>query len=476
MKKYNLFYMARLAALFLLLTGALISGWGQSVDSLKATLSTAKDDTLKVETLLQISALLYGSTDPNAAIPYAEQAKELSSKLNYPRGVAYAYKYIGLVHYQQSRNVEAMDNWNKSLEVFESINDKAGIANMLGNIGVIYKDQGNDAKALEYFFGCLKGSEEAGDQLRYTIALNNIGSVYQHKKATYDKALEYYLKALPASIKLKDSPLTGVITANLGEIYLDRGNSDSALYYFEKLKQIYHGTADIPYALYNIGKAFTQRKEYALALQYQQQAYDSAVALNSEQYQLYILKGIADVYANTNQHRKALDYYLKGEALSKKLNSTYDLKNNYEGVAASYAKLSDYGKAYKYQQLLIGIKDTIYTKEADLKLANYEFNFEIEKKEGQIGLLEKDKDLQAANIKRQKIAKNAFIGGFTLILVIAFIIYRNYRAKVRTSKILDKQKNEIENLLLNILPAEVAHELQLTGQSTPRHYENVSVM
>ncbi|HEU4858521.1 MAG TPA: adenylate/guanylate cyclase domain-containing protein [Chitinophagaceae bacterium] len=38
------------------------------------------------------------------------------------------------------------------------------------------------------------------------------------------------------------------------------------------------------------------------------------------------------------------------------------------------------------------------------------------------------------------------------------------------------KKNEIENLLLNILPNEVAHELKTTGRSTPRQYESVSVM
>ena len=56
------------------------------------------------------------------------------------------------------------------------------------------------------------------------------------------------------------------------------------------------------------------------------------------------------------------------------------------------------------------------------------------------------------------------------------IIYRNYRQKLRTNKILDKQKAEIEGLLLNILPAEVAHELQEKGVADPRYYDKVSVL
>ncbi|MBK8143196.1 MAG: hypothetical protein IPK57_20965 [Chitinophagaceae bacterium] len=63
-----------------------------------------------------------------------------------------------------------------------------------------------------------------------------------------------------------------------------------------------------------------------------------------------------------------------------------------------------------------------------------------------------------------------------LVLLIALLIFRNYRIKVRTHKILDRQKGEIESLLLNILPSEVANELQVYGHAIPRNYEFVSVM
>ncbi|MEJ7682029.1 MAG: adenylate/guanylate cyclase domain-containing protein [Segetibacter sp.] len=63
-----------------------------------------------------------------------------------------------------------------------------------------------------------------------------------------------------------------------------------------------------------------------------------------------------------------------------------------------------------------------------------------------------------------------------LILIIAFIIYRNYLNKAKTNKILDKQKTEIEHLLLNILPAEIAAELKTNGFAKSRHLSNVSVL
>ncbi|MCW3119075.1 MAG: family 3 adenylate cyclase [Chitinophagaceae bacterium] len=444
------------------------AGQSVSVDSLKAMLAASRNDTVKVNLLLQIGAI-YRNTDPQLAIPYTLQAKELSSQLNYEDGLARSYKYTGLAYYQQSMYIEAMDNYNHSLQVFKKMNNKVGISNIQNNIGVIYKEQGLDSKALEFFFNSLKNAEETGDVLRITTALNNIGSVYQHKMATYNKALEYYLRALPVSRQLGDNDLIGATLGNIGEIYLQRKNSDSALYYFKKQQQAYQSTADISYALNNIGKVYDQKKDYTTALEYHQQAYDSAVAMNSILYMAQSLQGLANTYDSIGNYEKALESYSKAEHLAKDIKSSYDLKDIYNSLSFTYSRLSDYKNAYKYQNLLVDIKDSIYNKEGDLKLSSYEFNFEIQKKQGLI-------DLQEVSIARQKLARNAFIIGFSLILVIALILYRNYRNKIKVNKILDTQKAQIEGLLLNILPAEVSKELQQKGEATPRFYESVSVL
>lgn len=460
-----------------LLAYALCTGQSVSVDSLKALLSTSNDDTSKVKLLLRIG-MIYRNTEPKLAIPFTEKAKELSAHLGYDDGLALAYKYTGLAYYDQGRFIEAMDNYNQALQLFLKKNDKVGISNIQNNIGVIYKEQGLDSKAQEFFFNSLENAEEAGDVLRITTALNNIGSVYDHKAATYDRALEYYLKALPVSKQLGENDLVGATLGNIGEVYLKKTSKDkdsirlfrdSALYYFQQQQKAYASTADISYALNNLGKVYNKQEKFAEALKYHQQAYDSAVATNSTLYIAQSLEGLGNTYDGTGNFRKALEVRKKAERLAKELNSSYDLKDIYAGLAFNYAKLGDYGSAYKYQDLLINLKDNIYNKEADLKLSKYEFNFELQKKQGQI-------DLQNVSLERQKLARNAFIVGFALILVIAVILYRNYRNKLKINRILDLQKAQIETLLSNILPTEVSRELQATGEATPRFYESVSVL
>ncbi|MES1214113.1 MAG: adenylate/guanylate cyclase domain-containing protein [Bacteroidota bacterium] len=460
--------------LMLALSGNVVA---QNIDSLKSNLTLAKDDSARVDILLQISNYFL-STEPKEAVPYATEAIELATKINYQTGLAKSLKSIGIAYYQQSQYKEAIENWNRALEAFKKLNDKVGISNIQSNIGAVYKDQGLDTKALEFFFNSLANAEEAGNVLRITTALNNIGSVYQHKKATYDKALEYYKRALPISQKLDNAGLIGAGLGNIGEIYLERikndsiqqrSDNDSALYFFKKQEEVYRGTTDISYALNFIGKVYDQRKDYNTALSYHQQAYDSAVAMNSTLYMVQSLQGMANSYDSLGKYKLALESNSKAEKLAKEINSSYDLKDIYHSLSFTHSKLFDYKKAFDYQNLLIDIKDSIYNKEGDMKVASYEFNFEIQKKQSLI-------DLQEVSIARQKLARNAFIAGFAMILIIVIILYRNYRNKIKINKILDTQKAQIEGLLLNILPAEVSKELQQTGQATPRFYESVSVL
>lgn len=434
-----------------------------------------KADTATVNALLQQSKDLT-KTDPDKAISIAVQAKELAEKIEFRQGQAYALKSIGQIYKKQAKYLEALDYYRQSIKMFEEIKDNVGVSNLYNNIGNVYYDQSDDVKALENYLQSLKFAELSGDNLRMLSALNNIGGVYTNKEATYDKALEYYLKALPICEKIGKKEELGAIYANIGFIYAEKKDTDKAMIYFNKALQTY-GNSEGSLNVYNyIGKLYTSENKFDLALK----NHSEALAL-SENFQdkISIVKsliGLGNVYEKKGDYKNAIAYYKKAEAPAQEIGASIELKQLYEKMSASYAKTADYGNAFKYQSLYSNIKDTIYNTESDKKLSSLQFDFDLQKKQNEITLLTKDKDLQAISIKRQKLAKNAFMVGLLLAFVIALLIYRSYRNKVKTHKILDRQKGEIEGLLLNILPKEVARELQVTGKATPRQYDRVSVM
>ena len=447
-----------------------LSGMGQQqgVDSLKQALQFAGQDSQRVQLLLELSKA-YFSDAPDEAINYAEQCSKLSASLNHGRGLAQSLKNIGIAYYNKGEYVTTLEYWNKSLRAFDSIGEKAGVANILSNLGAVYFNQGDDASALDYYLRSLKIAEELSDTLRIVTCCSNIGAVYLNKKNTHDKAREFFLRALPLSEKIGDNDAIGNSSVNLGEIYLDENKLDSALLYFEKAVRAFQDSENLPYALINTGKVYRKQGNYSRALLLQQQAFSYASLLDSKNDMAISLIALAQTYTEKGETRLALEKYMEAEVLSKEIGAKYQLKDAYEGLALTYAKLRMFDKAYSYQQMLIGIKDTLFNLDIEKKLGTLQFTFDIEKKENEISLLTKDKEIKEQQLRRQKLVRNSFIGGFTVVLLFAGVFF-SQRNRIA------KEKKRSDELLLNILPEETAEELKATGTAKARSFDSVTVM
>lgn len=465
-----------IVVLLLCISNSFLYSQQNHIDSLLKLISIAKEDSNKVDALIALSKE-YRGNNPVDAIKYANEAKVLAEKINYPKGRGYAYKGLGLVYVIQGKYIETIENYEIALGIFDSLGYKEGVANILSNEGTVYYNQADDAKALELYLKALNVAEQTTDSVRIATLLLNIGAVYSKKTITYSKALDYYLKALNIGRPLGDMGIIGTANANIGEIYFFRNDDSLALLYFKESLKNYVGTENVPYALNYIGKVYQNRKDFATAIQYHQQALSIAKSLDATLDIAQSFLGLGDTYLKSGDATTANNYYKEAEAIAIKISNANDeLKFAYAGLALSFAEQADYRNAFKYETLLTGIKDSLYNIDTDKKLSGLQFNFDIQKKQAQVDLLTKDMVVQDLNLKRQKVAKNILIAGLAIAFIIAMIIYKNYRDKLRVNKLLDKQNAEIEGLLLNILPKEVAHELQKTGNATPQYYERATVM
>ncbi|MCK5370244.1 MAG: tetratricopeptide repeat protein [Cyclobacteriaceae bacterium] len=464
---------------FLLLGLLLISNLSFSQDpqrdSLLNVLSLAKEDTLKVNVLNALSTLL-NRTDPTEAITYGSEARDLAEKLEYKPGLALALKNIGLGYYFLANYVEALIQWENSLSMFESLQDDVMTANLMGNLALIYSTQGDDAKAIDYLLRSLKIAEDLGDSLRIATVLLNIGVIYSTKPVSRDKAIEYWWRALNLSEAIDYQDGIGMVSFNIGETYFQKGNYDSALYYFDKSSIAYENTIVKVASLNYIGSVYAEKEDFQTAIEYQTQALNLAESFDTKLEMAQTLLGLADTYKKQGNIKLAISYFEQAKAIAEEIDSDLDMKDAYEGLALSYSELSDFRNAFRYQTLLNRINETIFNIETDDKIKNLQFSYQLDKKEDEIEILEQQSEIEQLNTKRQKLVKDISLAGFGAILIIAFILFRNYRNKVKTNRILDKKNVEIESLLLNILPEETARELQQDGYATPRYYESVSVL
>lgn len=463
--------------LFIIFYNSLSSGRNPQADSIKRALEVMPADSNRVNALIELSSNYYRSA-PGEAIEYGERARELAEQINYPAGEAYAFKSIGMGYYFQGDFVNALVSWQRSMNIFQSINDKLGVANMLNNLGAVHFNQGDDNKAIEYYLESLKVSEELKDTLRIATATVNIGAVYFNKQATYDLALKYYLQSLPLSEKLGDHDAIGTCAVNIGEIYLAANKLDSALNYFEKALSAYSKSksGNIPYALNSIGKVYASKGDFAQAIEYQQEAFELAGENDAKLEMAQTLLGLANTYKQQGNFNMAIQNFEKARSIAEEISAVYQLKDAYEGLARGYAEINDFRSAFIYQTLFTGVKDTLYNAEMDKRIQALTLNFDINKYQGQIDLLTKDKALRELEIKRQKTIRNATAMTGLLLLILAGGLFNRYKFIRKTKRIIEDEKALSEKLLLNILPEETAEELKKNGTATPKHYDMVSVL
>ncbi|MGV3637604.1 MAG: adenylate/guanylate cyclase domain-containing protein, partial [Flavobacteriales bacterium] len=248
--------------------------------------------------------------------------------------------------------------------------------------------------------------------------------------------------------------------------------------YFEKALDAYRNSAtgNLPFALKNIGRVYAIRGDYEKAIQYQSDAYRIALATDAKLEMAQSLLSLAETYASKGDIGQAIAKFDQAKALAVEIDALYEMQSAYKGLADSYSESSDFKQAYTYLNLYTDIKDTLYNAEMDKKLQAQTLSYEIEKKEGQISLLEKDQELRASELKRQKAIRNATIALGVLFLVLAGGSYNRYRYTKRTNRIIEAERDRSETLLLNILPKEVAEELKAKGEAEAQLIDQVTVL
>jgi adenylate cyclase len=445
------------------------------IDSLKKYISIRGDDSLKVNALIALSSK-YLASDHQEAMRCGYKALGLAEEIDFQLGRAYAYKAIGLANYYQANYPEAVIQFQNSLAVFDSLSFRVGIANILSNLGATYFNAGDDAKAIDFYLRSLRISEEVNDRLRIGTALNNIGGVYNNKPATLDKSLEYFLKALPIFREIDYQDGMATASMNVGEIYMKKKQFDSAIYYFETSLRIFDESVDAAFPLTFLGEIYGQRNDYRRAYAYHDKAIKIAEGVDAKLELIQSIVGLAKTQKNQRAIKQSIASYQRAQKLAEEITARKELKEIYEGLSDLYALNGEFEQAFGYNTLLATVKDSLYNSDNDTKIQQLQFNFEIEKKEDEIDLLTKDQALKAATIQRQRVVNYAAgITGFLLVLVLIGF-YNRHRYTQRTNKIIKEERDRSKELLLNILPAETAHELETNGHAQTRFYDSVTVL
>ena len=345
---------------------------------------------------------------------------KISEALGNRSGMANSYNSIGNLYNRQGNYDKALENYFASLKIKEALGDKLSVAKTYNNIGSIYLNQGNYDKALEIQFAGLKIKEALGDRSSIAGSHTNIGIIYCELK-NYDKALENHFISLKISEALGSKSDIAGSYISIGIVYNKQGNYDKALEkYFASLKifEVLENRPAIAAAYINIGIIYFNQAELLRnpeSKAQREQLYDKA--LENYSAALKITEAIGDklntvlshlnigsVYFRQDNIVKAKEQALMGLVVSKNINVKSPILSLYQALSRCDSAVGNYKGAYEYYKLFKEMNDSLFNIESSEKTAKMTAMYDGEKKETQIKLLEKDKEMQievaAADKKR----------------------------------------------------------------------------
>ena len=447
------------------------------MDSLITMLESEPIDTNRLNILLEISYNLFRS-DPDLGKKYSLEAIDLAEDIGNKEAMASALKNAGLNHYAKSEFKEVVNYWNQSLAVFREIGDPKGISNLLSNLGAVYQSKADYTTALEYNIESLKYAELSGDTSRIATSLINIGTIYADDELTHDKAQETFKEVLEVSKNLNRADITGTTYNNIGELLFSQSKPKEALPYFEKAYDEFEslGISNTPYVLNYISKIHEQLGDYDLALTYADRAYQVAESVDSkiEMSQAAITRG--EIYKKQLNSEKSIQSYQEAEQIASLLETNNELSESYEGLAQIYAQQGNYQRAYSYQLKNNQVDEEIRSSENDEIINNLRFQLDLEQKEKEIEILNRDNALKEAEIAQADTAQKLFLAlGAFLLTIIGGITYL-YRYSRKSNQLISEERNRVEKILLNILPKDTADELQQKGYVEAKRFDQTTVL
>ena len=416
---------------------------------------------------------------PDTALVLADKLYKFSNNKGYKKGMASALNLHGMGYYLRGDYFKALEHHQRSLNIQKEIENKSGIANSLNNQGMIYNGQGNYLKAIDYYHRSLLIYEEIENKLGVAHALNNIGIIYKGR-GDYNKGLDYYQRSLENYEKMGDKQGIANILNNIGNIYTDQSIHTSALTYYERSLSInkeIKNKIGIANNLGNISDVFYQQGDYLKSLNYQQKCLKIREEIGDSQGIAISLRGIGQVYAELANYNKGIKNCKKSLDLVVTIGDIAEQKASCMCLYVIFKVLGDGDKALAYHEKMLLLNDNLKNEETAKKLQQMEFGKQVLAD----SLVQVEKDLKVEMIHQTEVRKkdknrNLALGASVFFLVLSGGLFSRWRYVKKSKAVIEKEKDRSDNLLLNILPAEIAEELKEKGSADARDFDLVSIL
>ncbi|MGB4773325.1 MAG: ATP-binding protein [Chitinophagaceae bacterium] len=390
------------------------------IDSIKQRLSATTEDTGRIIIMARLSTLY--RTEPDSSDKYGLQALGLAKKIGFAKGEALALDALGNQYRLEGDFPKALKTLLQALQLAEQVGDPDVTAKCLTSIGIIYSQLNDNPRAVSYFKRARAEYWSIGDQKNICQLEANISRIFR-RNGQLDSATVHIAKATEYLKQNSSNSIVSWILMEAGAVSFDLGNHEAAFNYLHQ-----------------------------------------SVVINEQNqdhfYGTFAFNFLAGFHRNLNNRDSTIHYARRGLAEAQQIKFKYGaleastlLAQQNEGINVN--------EALHYYKLSKAIGDELYGPAIVQDLQKI-----LLEEQERIRLAE-----EAKIAERNRLKQYGLLAGLAVSLLIAVILFRNYKQQKRSNAVLTKTLSELKAAQAQLIQSEkmaslgeltagIAHEIQ----------------
>ncbi len=329
----------------------------ERLDSLRRDLAVHTADTARSITLSYIASA-YQDLNPDSALIFAQEAYQLALKAKYLKGEAWGLNELAAAYNNLGNFPKALDYYLQELKIEEQRGLMDNIAGLNLSIALVHTNAKDYESGLRY----AKRADSIINLYKYdylsVFSLLNIGDIFE-KMNQLDSALNYTYKCLSRSQMDKNDLITGTALNNLGNIYSKSGNLKDA------------------------------EENYRAGLRYLAVANDFGIIAEG-------MLGLAKIFQRQQKVDSAILYARQSFLVAHQKEFTVKALDASVLLASLFKEQGRIDSSFAYQEIMIALKDSIYSRERVKDLTT--LNAEEQMRQKEIAL---QKELEAKELEQK---------------------------------------------------------------------------
>jgi tetratricopeptide (TPR) repeat protein len=436
-------------------------------------------------------SLAYTYLNLDTATLYQQNAYDAAVASQYARGIGMSLNNkariagIGFHNYPAAEQISL-----QTLQKYKSSADEKVLAETYMNLSLALFCQGFFDRSAGACDSLIRLAEKAADKIRLGEAEAVLGSIY-FETGKYDKSFDYFNRSLALFESIDDSYNIAILLAKIGDLYCLAGDDKKGLdFYFQSLQYplgptiIWHPLVDLGDTYYSLKqydagetehekyvqtiKSMTVRSNYMAYPRVRKaetligsKAYGQALELlngdlqrskqgNDRNQVMRLLFDMVKGYEGLGDYRQAFKYTNELLQIAGSYNARQYILSGYKLKYDLFDHLNQPDSSYAYFRRYTSMKDSIALGEFGKKMDLYAAEKENEKQQGQIELLNKEKqiskqqlELGSQRLRNESFQKNILIIGSLVLILLGFIFVRYLNLK-RKNEAIRYQKQSLD--------------------------------